>query len=168
MTRKMAFLLTAVTVMALSAPAWAQMSGRGGSIAPNGNPRSGLFIPGLPIEPRSSRPYIDYVVNIQLPGLYRIDCVSSNGGTFDPYVRLFRGGRQIAANNNGGGGVNARIQTILIPGRYVIRVSTLRQGAIPIPTPFTLRVSSQTIPGGIPTPAMPEQLPLNIPIPQLK
>lgn len=164
-TSKFLFLVTALAVVSLATPGWTQMSGRGGEIAPNGGPRSGLFIPDLPIGP-SGHPYVDYEMSISLPGIYRIECVSSNARTFDPYLQLFLNGQQVATNDNGGGNLNARIRTPLVPGRYTVRVSTLRRGVIPMPTPFTLRVVSQTVPGGIPTPPIPNVLP-NIPIPQL-
>jgi hypothetical protein len=156
-----------LTVLALATPAHTQVSGRGGLITPNGAPRSGLFIPALPLDLTNSRPYIDYTLTISLPGLYTIDLVSSNPGTYDPYLRLISGGRQLASNDNGGGSNSARISQILMPGTYTVRVTSARRGAIPVPTPFTLRVNSQTIPGGIPTPAIPEGLPIDIPIPQL-
>ncbi len=156
-----------LAVVAIATPAYTQLSGRGGIINPNSGPRSGLFIPALPLDSSHRRPYIDYTLNISLPGIYRIDLVSSNPGTYDPYLRLFSQGRQLASNDNGGGGNSARIQRLLLPGRYTVRCTSARRGAIPIPTPFTLRVGSQTIPGGIPMPAIPSGLPIDIPIPQL-
>ena len=166
-TRVFSVIVLVAVIMVFATPAQTQVSGRGGVITPNGGPRSGLFIPALPLEPSTSRPYIDYTLQVSLPGLYRIDCVSSNPSTFDPYLRLLQGGAQIAADNNSGGNTNARIQTILLPGRYTVRVTSARPGAIPIPTPFTLRATSQTTPGGLPTPPIPTQLPIDIPIPQL-
>jgi len=165
--RKVLACMTVLAILALAAPAWSQLGGgRGGTIRVNGGPRSGLFVPGLPMI--GHRPYINYRMRVNLPGLYRIDCVSSNPGTFDPYLRLFLHGRQIAANDNGAGNRNARIRHILAPGTYTVRVTTLRQGQIPIPTPFTLRATSQTTPGGIPTPAIPEGIPIPVDIiPQL-
>jgi len=162
--RKVLSFVTVLAVLLVAAPAWTQVSGRGGSITPNGGSRSGLFIPGLPFA--GGRPYVDYRMRVSLPGLYRIDCVSSSPGTFDPYLRLFLHGRQVAANDNGAGNRNASIRHILVPGTYTVRVTTVRHGAIPIPTPFTLRATSQTVPGGIPTPPIPAGIPIDL-IPQL-
>ena len=166
-TRVFPIFVAIVAILSITTPAFTQVSGRGGIISPNGNPRSGLFIPALPIDPSSRSPYIDYTLNINLPGLYRIDCVSSNPSTFDPFLRVFRNGAQVAVDDDSGGNLNARVQTILLPGSYTVRVMSARPGSIPLPTPFTLRASSQTIPGGLPTPAIPEGFPIDIPIPQL-
>ena len=106
----------------------------------------GAFHPGLPMDP-SGYPYVDYTMTVSRPGVVTIRLVSGNTGTYDPYLRLFLGGRQIASNDDGGGGLNSQISQFLQPGMYTVRVSKFGSGPVRIPTPFTL---TATLAGGGP------------------
>ncbi len=138
--------IVAALVLSSASIATAQYGGQGGAVFP-GVPVHGTFQPMAPIDPRSSRAYIDYILNVSMPGTYQIDLVSPNSSAYDPYLYLLQGGRQLEANDDGGGYPNARISRFLPPGTYVVRVSSFRSGPIG-PAAFSLTVSGG---GGVPT-----------------
>jgi hypothetical protein len=97
-------------------------------------------MPGLPVDPRSRRAFIDYTITIPVPGNYQIDLMSGNASAYDPYLYLLQNGVELGSDDDGGGYPNSRITRFLAPGVYVIRVSTFRRGQIPAPAAFTLSV----------------------------
>lgn len=132
-------LLAALALTLVALPASAQYGG-GGVIIPNSGPLTGLFVPGLPIEPGSGRPYMDYVLTVSVPGSYTIDLVSASSSAYDPYLVLYQNGTELDRNDDGGGYPNSRITRFLSPGLYTIRVTSFRRGPVNVPTSYTLTV----------------------------
>ena len=112
----------------------------GGFSVQVGIPITGTFLPGLPIDPATSRAYIDYALPVAVPGTYQIDLMSPNSSAYDPYLYLYQYGAQLDANDDGGGYPNSRITRFLNPGLYTVRVSTFRTGPVPMPAAFTLAI----------------------------
>ncbi len=147
--------VTAMAVVGIllgAAPAYAQYGG--GMVVANGAPVSGVFAPGLPIDPRNNRAYVDYILQITVPGQYQIDLTSANSSAYDPYLYVYQNGVQVAANDDGGGYPNARVRRHFNPGTYVVRASSFRSGMPRMAGHFTLRVSGGQ-PVGIPAVGMP-------------
>lgn len=124
--RSILMLVAALAMTIAALPAEAQYGG--GVVIANGGPVSGVFRPGLPIDPSTNRAYVDYVLTVTVPGSYQVDLVSPNSSAYDPYLYLYQNGRQIASNDDGGGYPNARINRQLAPGTYIVRVSSFRSG----------------------------------------
>jgi len=61
-----------------------------------------------------------HAFNVSRRGEYVIEMRSDD---IDSVLHLYRGGEQIASNDDGGGGLNARIETELAPGEYVVEAS---------------------------------------------
>jgi len=61
-----------------------------------------------------------HTFNVSRRGEYVIDMRSDD---IDSYLRLYRNGEQIASNDDGGDGLNARIEEELAPGEYVVEAS---------------------------------------------
>lgn len=131
--------LAAVMVLSGARVASAQYGGHGGTIFP-GVPVSGTFQPTFPIDPRTRRAYVDYILNVTVPGSYTIDLRSSSSSAYDPYLYLLQGGREIDRNDDGGGYPHSRITRFLAPGTYIVRASSFRSGPVG-PAHFTLQVS---------------------------
>jgi len=105
-------------------------------------PINGIFRPGLPVEPGTGRPYMDFALTVAMPGQYQIDLISSNASAYDPYLRLMMvNGTEIASDDDGGGYPNSRVFRQLAPGIYRVRVSSFRRNQVPRPARFTLRVT---------------------------
>lgn len=134
------FLAMIAVTVSFSTPAWAQYGA--GVVLPNAGPMSGFFLPGLPIDPGSGRPYMDYVLNVSVPDTYTIDLSSASSSAYDPYLMLIQGGMEIDRNDDGGGYPNSRISRFLAPGTYIVRVSSFRRGPLPAPAAFTIQVAS--------------------------
>ncbi len=98
---------------------------------------TGMFHPGLPFDP-SGYPYVDYTMTVARPGVVTIDLRSASTSSYDPYLRLFAGGAQIAYDDDGGGALQSRISQLLQPGVYTVRVSKYGSGPVRAATPFTL------------------------------
>jgi hypothetical protein len=88
---------------------------------------------------------MDYVLNVNAPGTYTVDLVSSSASVYDPYLVLIQNGMEVESNDDGGGYPNSRISRFLGPGTYVVRVSSFRRGQLPAPASFTLSVSGGAI-----------------------
>jgi len=101
-------------------------------------PVQGMFIPGLPIEPSSGRAYMDYTFAVSSPGMYTITLISPNSSAYDPYLLLMQNGVELERDDDGAGYPNSRISRQLMPGAYVVRVTSFRRGQIAAPAPFTL------------------------------
>jgi len=114
--------------------------GGGGTVAVN-VPVSAMFSPGLPEEPSSGRPYMDYTLAITAPGTYTITLVSPNSTAYDPYLVLLQNGAELDRNDDGAGYPNSRISRMLTPGAYVVRVTSFRRQQVPAPAAFTLTVT---------------------------
>lgn len=136
--RSVPLMVVAILFTLWGSSAQAQYGG-GGVVIPNGGPTSGVFHPGLPLDPGTNRAYVDYVMTVTVPGQYQIDLVSSDASAYDPYLYLFQNGVQIATND-GGGYPNSRVSRFFSPGIYVVRVSSFRRGSVG-PAPFTLTAS---------------------------
>jgi hypothetical protein len=108
-------------------------------------PIRGTFSPGFPID-GSGRPYIDYSVQINQPGQYQINLVSSNASLYDPLLELRQGGAVLARDDDGGGYPNSRIAIGLNPGAYVVRASSFRAGQVPAPVGYTLTIAATQAP----------------------
>ena len=116
------------------------MAGGGGALMVN-VPVQGMFMPGIPLEPDSGRAYMDYTLSIGMPGVYTITLISPDSSAYDPYVRLMQNGMELEHDDDGAGYPNSRIMRQLMPGTYVVRVTSFRRGQIPAPAPFTLTVT---------------------------
>lgn len=145
-----ALLVVATLAVALVGTEASAQFYQGGVVVPNSGPTSGMMTPGVPIDPRTNRVYIDYMLNISMPGQYQIDLVSNNTSAYDPYLYLLQNGMQIDSNDDGGGSLNSRISRFLAPGQYVIRVSSWRTGPVSMVAPFSLSVQGGG--GGYPPP----------------
>lgn len=110
-----------------------------GGVLAVGAPVTGTVGPGMPATPEG-RPYIDYSLTIAAPGNYQIDLVSPDPSAYDPYLYLMMGGAEMQHDDDGGGYPNSRITAQLVPGTYVVRVSSFRTN-IPAPAAFTLTVA---------------------------
>jgi hypothetical protein len=110
-----------------------------------GAPIRGTFAPGLPVD-GSGRPYVDYNVQINAPGQYRIDLTSSNASLYDPLLELRQGGAVLARDDDGGGYPNSRVTISLNPGSYVVRASSFRAGQVPAPVGYTLTIAASQAP----------------------
>ena len=68
-----------------------------------------------------------FVVTVDEEGEYVIDMASDD---FDSYLELFDAdGTEVAADDDSGGRLNARIHARLAPGEYVIQASAISDGA---------------------------------------
>ena len=67
-----------------------------------------------------------YTVAVRSPGSYTIDMGGEKD--FDSHLRLSQGNREIASDDDGGDGLNARIQRRLEVGDYVIEASSADSG----------------------------------------
>ena len=105
-------------------------------------PVSAMFAQGLPVEPDSGRAYMDYVFNVAAPGNYTITLISPNSSAYDPYLRLMQNGVELEHDDDGAGYPNSRISRQLMPGSYMIRVTSFRRGQIAAPAPFTLTATA--------------------------
>ncbi|MCD9026893.1 hypothetical protein LDO26_01515 [Luteimonas sp. BDR2-5] len=85
----------------------------GGALTVDRAPTSATLLPGA-----SDR----YTVSIRRAGDYVIDMTSDD---FDSHLRLSRDGREVASDDDGGGGLNARIAQHLEAGDYVIEAGAL-------------------------------------------
>ncbi|HEY4529468.1 MAG TPA: hypothetical protein VIG97_03940 [Luteimonas sp.] len=63
-----------------------------------------------------------YTFSIQREGTYRVEMSSDDG--VDSHLRLSRDGEVVAADDDGGGGFDARIEEHLQPGDYVLEASS--------------------------------------------
>ena len=89
----------------------------GGSLA------QGQEHPGVLLAGAADR----FVVTVDEEGEYVIDMASDD---FDSYLELFDAdGTEVAADDDSGGRLNARIHTRLAPGEYVIQASAISDGA---------------------------------------
>jgi len=78
-----------------------------------GRPTSGMLPPG--------DAFVDYALRIPEPRPVTIDLVSEE---FDCYLYLLRDGIEIDRDDDGGGGLNSRLELMLDPGTYTIRVGS--------------------------------------------
>jgi len=85
-------------------------AGTGAALAP-GAEVSATLLEGLPNR---------HAFNVSRRGEYVIEMRSDD---IDSYLRLYRNGEQIASNDDGGDGLNARIEEELAPGEYVVEAS---------------------------------------------
>lgn len=101
--------LFALTLSASEAP-----EGAGGGPLVIGAPRDGMLLSEI-----SDR----YPFTVEAGAEYVIDMASDD---LDSWLELFdAGGTSLASDDDGGGGLNARIRTYLEPGDYVIEAGTL-------------------------------------------
>lgn len=83
----------------------------------------GALQPGQPRDARLMRGVTDrYTVSIPRDGSYTIDMSSEDG--VDSHLRLTLDGRDIAADDDSGGGLDARIEEQLPAGDYVLEASS--------------------------------------------
>jgi len=159
-------LLVVLGLISWSLPAQAQYVQS--TIFANSGPMTGYFTPQFQIDPSSGRPYADYALNINAPGSYTIDLISSSSSAYDPYLVLYQNGMQLESNDDGGGYPNSQITRFLAPGTYVVRVSSFRRGPVSVPTAFTLSVSGGGgggfVPAGYGTPPGGQMLMIGSPI----
>lgn len=107
-----------------------------------GTPAQGSFGTSLPVD-GEGKPYIDYPLTVAAVGSYRIDLVSSDTSTYDPYVRLLRGTDQVGEDDDGGGDLQSRLVADLQPGAYTVRVTRYGAGQLDSAVSFTLTVSQE-------------------------
>jgi hypothetical protein len=141
MTRLIIAVTFTLTTLVATATAHAQY---GGFLNPN-VPISGVFTPNLPMD-ASGKPFIDYQLVVQAPGTYQINVVSSNTTSYDPYVIIMNGAARIAADDDGGNGLNCRLVHHLMPGHYTVRVTRFGVGPVSVPTAFTISVTAAVTP----------------------
>ncbi len=142
--------LTVAAAIAASASASCTCGTRGGETAREardaglvevGSEVTGRFTPDLPRDDLE-KAHVDYRLSIAEPGTFDIDLTSENTGVFDPYLRLLRDGREVAADDDGGADpLQARIVRDLEPGAYVVRVTKFGSQPVDEPVGFTLRVA---------------------------
>jgi hypothetical protein len=115
-------------------------SSEGGAVSV-GSPVSGTFGTGLQTD-AEGKPYIDYTLTVSSAGSYRIDLVSSDTDTYDPYVSLLQGTNVLGSDDDGGdAALQSRLTQELQPGTYTVRVTRYGSGQIDSSVPFTLTVA---------------------------
>jgi hypothetical protein len=112
----------------------------GGQVITANIPMQGVFMPGLPLD-NEQRAFMDYTLNVGSPGYYTITLISSDSSAYDPYLRLMQNGVQLENDDDSAGYPNSRISRQIMPGSYVVRVTSFRRGQIPAPASFTLTVT---------------------------
>lgn len=102
----------------LSASARAVPEGAGGGpiVVGRGTSQATLFSGINNRHPVSIRSAGDYVIEMSADGM-------------DSFLRLTRDGEEVASDDDSGGGLNARIETRLAPGEYVIEASSVDSSA---------------------------------------
>ena len=115
-------------------------SSAGGAVSV-GSPVQGTFGTSLPTD-GEGKPYVDYTLTIAAAGSYRIDLVSTNTDTYDPYVAVLQGTNVLGSDDDGGDGpLQSRLTQTLQPGTYTVRVTRYGSGQIDSAVPFTLTVA---------------------------
>lgn len=104
-------------VFTLSARLAAVPADAGGGAIEVGRERAARLLPGLTDR---------YTFRIARAGAYLIDMASTDG--VDAHLRLLQDGEPLAEDDDGGGGLNARIEQTLAAGDYVLEASSAMGG----------------------------------------
>lgn len=89
-----------------------------------GETASGEIGPSTPVG-AAGKPYVDYQFNVTSLGSIRLDLVSENGESYDPFLSILGdGGNMLTSDDDGGEDLNSRLVHEFRPGEYVIRVTS--------------------------------------------
>jgi hypothetical protein len=89
----------------------------GGGVLEVGRQHAARLLPGMTDR---------YAFSITRPGMYVLTMASSDA--VDPLLRLLRDGEPVADDDDGGGGLDARIEHALDAGDYVLEASSAMGG----------------------------------------